>query len=417
MRATLAVICAVVGVSASGHNGTCPSSTRCDASTGDDKGRPCCQVTSETYECCYSSEGCIPKVGCRCAKTGKRLPRPRTYAGYDFEAYKAEFGKSYGESEHQQRKTVFEANLNKVMEHNRQYAAGEHRWFMAVNSFADWTKEEFARLLATEHNPSQHPVVQLPRVQPNPESIDWRTKGAVTPVKDQGGCGSCWAFSAAESVESHYQIASGKLLVLSPQTYVNCVENPHECGGTGGCAGATMELAFNLTASKGIALEKDLPYQGVDGKCTAYPPAVKAAGYVKNPVNDADGLETALATKGPVSVTVAAGPWQLYGGGVFHGCSRPLVGDATLDHGVQAVGYTKDYWIIRNSWGSSWGEQGYIRLSRASDGKTFTDKRPRDGVACKPFPKTQTVGGECGILFDTSYPTGAEKAGGETVVI
>merc|ERR1719434_389329 len=125
-------------------------------------------------------------------------------------------------------------------------------------------------------------------------------------------------------------------------------------------------------------------------------------------------METALATKGPLAITVAAEPWMLYGGGVFKGCTG--TSGAALDHGVQAVGYTKDYWIVRNSWGAGWGEKGFIRVSRANDDKTFTDKSPADGVACKPYPKTQTVGGECGILFDTSYPTGV-TAGDETVVV
>merc|ERR1711948_158928 len=121
----------------------------------------------------------------------------------------------------------------------------------------------------------------------NPDSVDWREKGAVTNVKNQGGCGSCWAFSATETVESAYQIASGKLLTLAPQTYVNCVKNPNSCGGTGGCEGATMELAFNLTMQTGIALESDLPYRARDQDCAAYKAAVKVSGYVKNPVNDA----------------------------------------------------------------------------------------------------------------------------------
>jgi len=173
----------------------------------------------------------------------------------------------------------------------------------------------------------------------------------VTPVKNQGGCGSCWAFSAIESVESHYAIATGKLLTLAPQAYVDCVQNPSDCGGTGGCEGATMELAFNLTAEKGVPLETDLPYRGRDQKCPSYQAAVKVASYVKLPVNNADALETALATKGPISVTVAAGPWMLYGGGIFTGCSKsPFGSGADLDHGVQAVGYTKEYWIVRNSW-------------------------------------------------------------------
>merc|ERR1711906_5235 len=97
-----------------------------------------------------------------------------------------------------------------------------------------------------------------------PAKIDWSELGATSPVKNQGGCGSCWAFSATETVESHYQIATGKSVVLAPQTYVNCVKNPQSCGGTGGCEGATMELAFNLTKDTGIALESDLPYKGSD---------------------------------------------------------------------------------------------------------------------------------------------------------
>lgn len=173
-----------------------------------------------------------------------------------------------------------------------------------------------------------------------------------------------------------------------------------------------MELAFNLTAKAGIALESDLPYRARDAACPSYKPAVKATGYVKNPTNDAAALETAIATKGPMSVTVAAASWQLYGGGVFKGCSKGGLfgGDNTLDHGVQAVGYTKDYWIVRNSWGSIWGMGGYIHLDRSVDDQTFTDKHPADGVACKPVPKTQTVGGECGVLFDTSYPIGVTAA-------
>merc|ERR1712217_22955 len=99
-------------------------------------------------------------------------------------------------------------------------------------------------------------------------------------------------------------------------------------------------------------------------------------------------------------------------------CSSGLFSGAgaTLDHGVQLVGYTQDAWIVRNSWGNGWGEKGYIRVSRANDAKTFTDKSPSDGIACAPYPKTQTVGGECGILFDTSYPVGAVAAD-ESVIV
>jgi cathepsin L len=262
-----------------------------------------------------------------------------------YETYLRHWSKRHADSEYDMRKALFEQSKAKVLAHNAEYRAGRESWYMALTPFADATKVEFAKMRSTKkHSPSPFPTVALPYAGDNPQSIDWRTKGAVTPVKNQGGCGSCWAFSATETVESAYQIASGNLLTLAPQTYVNCVQNPQHCGGTGGCEGATMELAFNLTVQTGIALEKDLPYQGRDEPCTGYTAAVKATGYVKNPVNDAAAFETALATKGPQAITVAAEPWQLYGGGVFTGCSG-LFGDNTLDHGVQAVGYTQDYWI------------------------------------------------------------------------
>jgi C1A family cysteine protease len=237
----------------------------------------------------------------------------RDYNDYDFQAYLAEHGKSYGAEELQFRKTIFEQNMQKVKEHNEAYKAGHHTWFMAVNHLADLTSKEFSKLRSAKYNPSTHPTTKLTATAsaPNPASVDWRTKGVLSAVKNQGGCGSCWAFSATESVESAYAIASGKLLTLAPQTYVNCVKNPQSCGGTGGCEGATMELAFNMTAQKGIALESTLPYRGRDETCTAYTPAVTVSGYVKNPTNDAKGLETACAQKGPQSITVAAGSWQL----------------------------------------------------------------------------------------------------------
>jgi len=350
----------------------------------------------------------------------------REYTDYNFEVFLNEHGKVYSlGKEYEQRKQTFEQTLLKVTAHNEEYKAGRHTWWAEINHLADYSPEEYARLRATKYSPSQHPMVSLAAMHEqaaaNPDSIDWREKGAVTDVKDQGDCGSCWAFSAAESLESHYQIASKKLLKLSPQTFVNCVKNPNQCGGTGGCEGATMELAFNLTRDAGIALESDIPYTGKDDTCKSYKAAVKVDGYVKNPENSAIGLETALA-KGPVSVAVAAAPWGVYGGGIFAGCSVGSFfgGDSTIDHGVQAVGYSKDYWIVRNSWGASWGEKGFIRISRKNDDKLFTDHKPSDGLACKlpaGYPMSQQVGGECGILFDTSYPIGVHAAEEQDILV
>jgi len=351
--------------------------------------------------------------------TNDRYARPtdlkklRDYANYTFVDYLAEFGKTY-QHPSTGREAIFIANLAKVVAHNEEYKNGQHTWWAEVNHLTDATEEEFRALRSTKYSPSEHPIVELEATGPNPTSVDWRNKSVVTPVKNQLGCGSCWAFSATESVESAYAIATGKLLILAPQTYVNCVKNPDGCGGTGGCEGATMELAFNLTAQTGIALESDLPYAGVDQACKAYKAAVKISGHVKNPVNNAKALETAVATKGPQSVTVAAGLWGMYGGGVFSGCSSSgTVSDNELDHGVQLVGYTEDAWIVRNSWTAGWGEKGYIRIARASDAKTFLTGC---GGACKPYPKSQTVGGECGILYDTSYLIGVSVGLDEIVV-
>jgi len=346
--------------------------------------------------------------------------QPRDLSSFNFGDYLAQHEKSYAVEEHAVRKEIFEKNLAIVKNHNEQYRAGQQSWWMEMNAFADWKPEEFKRLLSKRRDLPrlQAPTVMPIKTQANPDSIDWRTKNVVTAVKNQGGCGSCWAFSAIESVESHYAIANNKLLTLAPQAFVDCVQNPNECGGTGGCEGATMELAFNMTRDKGVPLETDLPYKGRDETCSSYKPAVKVTGYVKLPVNSADGLETALATKGPISVTVAAEPWMLYGGGTFTGCSRSSSGSGSeLDHGVQAVGYTQDYWIVRNSWGPQWGDKGYILLSRSVDDKTFVDETPTDGTACKPYPKNQTIGGECGVLFDTSYPTGAAPASHDDTIV
>jgi cathepsin L len=336
----------------------------------------------------------------------------RDTAGYSFAQYLEEFGKAYSGAEHTVRKALFEAQLAKVNKHNEEYKADKHTWWAAINEFSDFKDEEWATLKTGKavHQVHQHPFahhLSSPKAS-NPSRVDWREKNFVTDVKNQGGCGSCWAFSAIEVVESHYMIATGETGVkLAPQAYVNCVENPLECGGTGGCEGATMELAFNMTATRGVPLESDLPYKGRDASCTSYPVAAKCDGYYKVPENDALALETAIATVGPVSVTVAAN-WGSYGGGVFEGgCSASR--GCTLDHGVVAVGYDQDYWLVRNSWGTGWGERGYIRLSRKHDAETFTDSRPADGVACKPYPKSQIVGGESGVLFDTSYPTNVHK--------
>mmetsp|Transcript_99054 Transcript_99054/g.227518 ORF Transcript_99054/g.227518 Transcript_99054/m.227518 type:complete len:359 (+) Transcript_99054:46-1122(+) len=347
------------------------------------------------------------------------LGAPRDYTGYTFEQYQEEFGKQYNGLDADLRQGIFERNLATIIAHNKEYDAGKQSWYMAVNPMADLTKEELARMRG--HNkalsrsmPKQPSTLRTESPESLPDSVDWRTKNVLTPVKNQGQCGSCWAFASTESVESAYAIATGKLIELAPQTYVSCAPNPTHCGGTGGCEGSIQELAFNYTRDHGIAAAADYPYTATDTLCKDYKPAVKVGGYVEVAPNDPDALATALANVGPVAVSVAAEQWSLYGGGIFTGCTGSTGTD--VDHVVQAVGYSKDYWVIRNSWGPSWGEGGFIRLSRAKDADVQQDTSPADGFACEPFPKSVPVAGECGVLSDSAYPVGARDAADSVLV-
>lgn len=211
-----------------------------------------------------------------------------------------------------------------------------------------------------------------------PASVNWVTAGAVTPVKNQGSCGSCWAFSTVAAVEGAHQIATGDLVSLSEQQLVDCsTENA-------GCNGGLMELAFEYVIGAGLEREGDYSYSGLDGTCgyDASKVAANISSYVVVTPQSPDQLRAAIA-HGPVSVAIQANKlvFQLYTSGVI---TSDKCG-ANLDHGVTAVGYgtdavSGDYFLVKNSWGNTWGEAGYVRIG-AVDG---------DGI--------------CGIQEDPSYP-------------
>jgi cathepsin L len=253
-------------------------------------------------------------------------------------------------------------------------------------------------------------------VESLPKSVDWRKHGIVSTVKDQGHCGSCWAFASTATIESHVAKNTGLLFDLSPQQIAMCSPNPNECGGTGGCEGATHELAFEyLSGSSGIYSEFQYGYQGyygADSAC-AIPsgsPAATIDGYVRLPENNYVALMNAIATVGPIAITVDASNWHAYESGIFSGCNQV---NPDLDHGVVLVGYGQEdghgYWLIRNSWNANFGEAGYIRIARTDDEQHLcgSDITPQDGTACKNETVPVTACGTCGILYDTSYPLNA----------
>lgn len=324
------------------------------------------------------------------------------------------------------RKALFEDQVAKVKYHN----AGQHSYKIGLNKFSVMTAEEKRAMLG--HNKSvrqAHAQVgskhELPSdfvkkdVKDLPTHVDWReTPNVVSAVKDQGHCGSCWAFSATETLESHIAIATGLLYDLSPQQIAMCTPNPESCGGTGGCQGATTELGFEYIADTGVVEEYQIgysAYQGNDSECAfnrrLTPPVATIEGYTKLAENNYEDLMNAVAQVGPVAIVVDASEWHNYAGGIFNGCNQE---NPDLNHGVVLVGYGEEstgekYWLIRNSWSPSYGEYGYIRVARSDLDNELCglDITPLDGTACNGDTTPVKVCGTCGVLYDSSYPIGA----------
>jgi len=275
-------------------------------------------------------------------------------------------GKVYSTDEFQARFQIFKQNANFIEKFNSQ---GNHTFTVAMNKFGDLTAAEFAKLyngLKVTSLPSKAMLNEV-RLQ-IPTSVDWRTKGAVTPIKNQGQCGSCWSFSTTGSTEGAHVLQRGRPLVgLSEQNLVDCSSSQ----GNQGCNGGLMTDAFTyIIQNNGIDSEASYPYTAETGtKCLFN--AANVAAHLVSYQNVASESETSLtesvATRGPVSVAIDAShqSFQFYSGGVYYEaeCSA-----TQLDHGVLAVGYgasgSSDYYIVKNSWGTDWGMSGYIWMSR-----------------------------------------------------
>lgn len=294
-----------------------------------------------------------------------------------WEAWKAENHRFYGSvAEDKERFAIFVQNQARVNKLNALYASDPEGARFGLNQFADLSADEFARLYLHEMDVSSVKREFLPpthsKLSDWPESKDWVEDGAVTAVKNQGSCGSCWAFSVSGNAEGVYYVAKKELPLLSEQQFVDCDHDCMQYQGEkvcdSGCNGGLMPIAMQYAIREGIETEEAYPYHGTEKTCKHN---ATASAYHFSKWAAVNGTETemvaALNTYGPLSIGVDANMWQFYLGGVF---SLPC--GKTLNHGVLLVGYgvtdkKKEYWKIKNSWGHTWGEKGYIRLVREKD--------------------------------------------------
>ncbi|XP_018324316.1 uncharacterized protein LOC108736406 [Agrilus planipennis] len=304
-----------------------------------------------------------------------------------FDHFVITFSKNYAdEKEYNYRFNVFKENMKYVHLLNK-YEQGTGRY--GITMFADLTQDEFRkykgfRIDLKNHNEVGNSWAEIPNTVELPIEFDWRTKGAVTEVKNQGTCGSCWAFSVTGNVEGQFAIKNGKLLEFSEQELVDC-DTIDE-----GCNGGLMDNAYrSIEKLGGLETESDYPYEGEQEKChfRSSLTKVKVSGAVNISTNETD-MAKWLVKNGPISIAINANAMQFYLGGVSHPW-KFLCDPKSLDHGVLIVGYgmhkypylkkTLPYWIVKNSWGKSWGEQGYYLVYRG-DGTCGLNQTPSSAI-------------------------------------
>ncbi|XP_072303963.1 cathepsin S-like [Eucyclogobius newberryi] len=284
-----------------------------------------------------------------------------------WELWKKKHSKAYSHQiEELGRRRIWENNLELINTHNLETSLGLHSFELGINHFGDLTTEEIRRSglkvpTDLERGPFNLNVVNVSL----PSAVDWRKKGLVTEVKTQGSCGSCWAFSAAGALEGQLKKSKGVLMSLSTQNLLDC-SNKY---GNRGCEGGFMTYAFKyVIKNQGIAADNSYPYNGKRGHCKYNPDynAANCTGYTFLPKGDERALKVAVATVGPISVAIDATrpKFVFYKSGVYKDkyCTH------SVNHGVLVVGYGtedgQDYWLVKNSWGTGYGESGYVKMVR-----------------------------------------------------
>ncbi|XP_022703927.1 cathepsin L1-like isoform X1 [Varroa jacobsoni] len=309
---------------------------------------------------------CVAALAIAIRQPDPRLDKP-------WEDFKVKYNRSYANVHDElMRRMIFEQSYRFIAMHN---ADPKHFNFtLGMNQFGDLTNKEYKRIYLGYRVPEgAQSKADYTFIKSGgggkeaPDKIDWRDKGYVTDVKDQGQCGSCWAFSAVGSLEGQHFRSTGKLVSLSEQNLVDC-STPE---GNNGCNGGWMDKAFQyVKENKGIDTEAAYPYISRQGVCRYDAKSIGATikAYFDVQPGDEEALRQVVGTKGPVSVAIDASSklFQFYRGGVYN---VPWCSSTELDHGVLVVGYgrqfqSKDFWLVKNSWGKDWGIYGYIMMSR-----------------------------------------------------
>ncbi|CAL4124704.1 unnamed protein product, partial [Meganyctiphanes norvegica] len=286
----------------------------------------------------------------------------------EWNEFKLTHSKKYAsEEEEQSRFANFLNNKKVIAEHNALYEAGEISWEVGMNLFGDMTEQEWeskylGQVLPKERESCHYYSGSSSAV----DAIDWRDLGAVTPVKDQGFCGSCWSFGATGTMEGQYHKGNGALVSFSEQNMLDCAQN-WGCNG-----GGRSDIALKYAHASGVNSESDYPYEMAQHSCrqSSNEPVYHCSGCTYTDEGDEDVLKAALSNEGPVAIAIDASPlhFMFYRSGII---DDPSCGTdyPDINHAVLAVGYDtnsngQDYYIVKNSWGASWGSQGYFDLAR-----------------------------------------------------